>query len=322
MHTETFAVEQSLPGERLDKFLCGKYPAASRATLKRLIEEGHVRVNGQAVKPSHAPRAGERIEIDWPDPKPAGIQPVAMPLDVLFEDDSLLVLNKPAGLIVHPAEGYDELTLVHGLMHHCAGQLSGIGGVARPGVVHRLDKETSGCLVVAKNDQAHLGLSRQFAQRTVRKIYHAIVCGALADAEGEIRAPIARHPSHRRKRMVVRAGDMTSRSAHTRWRILERLAAATYLETQIFTGRTHQIRVHFQFLGHPLVGDDVYGRKENREIARQTGFAPPRMLLHARELGFKHPRTGQEMTFQAPLPEDFRQALQFLRTAESSGGGR
>jgi 23S rRNA pseudouridine1911/1915/1917 synthase len=310
---EYFVVEKSLPGERLDTFLRAKFPAASRGALQRLIEQGYVRVNGQTTKPTHSPHAGEEIEIHWPDARPAEAQPEEMPLDILFEDQSLLVLNKPAGLVVHPAAGHEEHTLVNALLHHCAGELSGIGGVARPGIVHRLDKETSGCLVVAKNDAAHLALSKQFAERRVEKIYNAIVCGELARGSGEIRAAIARHPSHR-KRMAVRDDD-SGRAAHTSWRVLEKLKAATFVEAQIHTGRTHQIRVHFQFLGHPLAGDETYGAKQNRKLAELTGYAAPRVMLHSREISFIHPRTEKEMSFESPLPEDFREALKRLRGA-------
>jgi 23S rRNA pseudouridine1911/1915/1917 synthase len=190
--------------------------------------------------------------------------------------------------------------------------LSGIGGVARPGIVHRMDKDTSGCLVVAKNDETHLALAKQFAERRVQKIYNTIVCGDLANDSGEIRAPIARHPSHR-KRMTVRSGDMTSRAAHTKWRMLEKLNGAAFVEAQIFTGRTHQIRVHFQFLGHPIAGDETYGKKENKKLAELTGYEPPRVLLHARELSFTHPCTEKQMSFESQLPKDFREALKFLR---------
>ena len=200
--TEVLTIEHSLPSERLDTYLRGKFPAVSRGAIQRLIEEGHIRVNGRTVKPTHAPRAGEQVEVHWPEARPAEAQPEAMPLDILYEDEALLVLNKPPGLVVHPAAGHEEHTLVNALLHHCAGQLSGIGGVARPGIVHRLDKETSGCLVVAKNDETHLALSAQFATRKVEKIYHAILCGELPRDQGEIRAAIARHPSHR-KRMAV-----------------------------------------------------------------------------------------------------------------------
>src|SRR5471030_1740023 len=217
---ENFIIEQSLPKERLDKFLGEKFPAASRGALQRLIEEGHIRVNGEIVKPTHHPHAGEKIEVNWPDAKPAKAQPEKIPLDILFEDKTLLVINKPAGIVVHPAAGHEEHTLVNALLHHCKGSLSGIGGVARPGIVHRLDKETSGCLVVAKNDETHLALSQQFAGRTVEKFYDALLIGTLANETGEIHAAIARHPTHR-KRMAVHA-DGDGRAAHTSYRILKR----------------------------------------------------------------------------------------------------
>ena len=309
-HTESFTIEKSLPSERLDTFLRRKFPAVSRVALKRLIEAGHIRVNGRTVKPTHAPRAGEEIGIHWPEARPASAQPEEIPLDIIFEDKSLLVLNKPAGLVVHPAAGHEEHTLVNALLHHCGGELSGIGGVARPGIVHRLDKETSGCLVVAKNDETHVALSAQFAGRKVKKIYIAIVCGELARESGEIRAAIARHPSHR-KRMAVR-DDRSGRAAHTGWHVLKRLNAATLVEAQLHTGRTHQIRVHFQFLGHPLAGDATYGARQNSRLMELTGYEPPRVMLHARELSFIHPRTEKPMSFETPLPEDFREALKFL----------
>ncbi|HVU26980.1 MAG TPA: RluA family pseudouridine synthase [Verrucomicrobiae bacterium] len=307
---ENFIVEKSLPDERLDKFLGKKFPAISRGAFQRLIEAGHVRVNGKNVKPTHSPRAGEKIEIHFPEPKSAAAQPEEIPLDILFEDKSLLVINKPTGLVVHPAAGHDEHTLVNALLHHCKNSLSGIGGVARPGIVHRLDKETSGCLVVAKNDETHLALSEQFADRKVKKIYNAIVCGELKKESGEIRAAIARHPNHR-KRMTV-SDDNSGRAAHTKYRVLEKLNAATFVEAQIFTGRTHQIRVHFQFLGHPLLGDKTYGAKQNKKFAELTGYAAPRVMLHAKELSFVHPRTKKEMNFEAPLPKDFLAALKLL----------
>jgi 23S rRNA pseudouridine1911/1915/1917 synthase len=221
------------------------------------------------------------------------------------------VLNKPAGLVVHPAAGHEEHTLVNALLHHCAGQLSGIGGVARPGIVHRLDKETSGCMVVAKNDETHLALSTQFAGRQVEKIYHAIVCGVLAREEGNIRAAIARHPSHR-KRMAVRDQE-NARAAHTSYRVLERLQEATFVEALLHTGRTHQIRVHFQFLGHPLVGDDTYGQRQNRRLSELTRYVAPRVMLHAHTLAFTHPRIGKKMKFTSPQPEDVEDALRYLR---------
>jgi len=208
---------------------------------------------------------------------------------------------------VHPAAGNWSGTLLNGLLH----RYPALGGVPRAGIVHRLDKDTSGCLVVAKNDETHLALSAQFAKRQVKKIYNAIVCGELARESGEIRAAIARHPSHR-KRMAA-SDDDSGRAAHTSYRVLERLNAATLVEAQIHTGRTHQVRVHFQFLGHPLVGDETYGARQNARLKELTDYAVPRVMLHARELSFIHPRTQKEMSFEAPLPKDFREALKFLR---------
>jgi 23S rRNA pseudouridine1911/1915/1917 synthase len=308
--TEVVTIERSLPSERLDTYLRGKFPAVSRGAIQRLIEQGHIRVNGRTVKPTHTPRAGEQVEVHWPEARPAEAQPEQMALDVLFEDEALLVLNKPPGLVVHPAAGHEEHTLVNALLHHCAGQLSGIGGVARPGIVHRLDKETSGCLVVAKNDETHLALSAQFATRKVEKVYHAILCGELPRDRGEIRAGIARHPSHR-KRMAV--NDDVGREARTDYRVLERLQGATLVEAVLHTGRTHQIRVHFQFLGFPLVGDATYGNRQNQRLAELTGYTAPRQMLHACRLAFIHPRTGKRLSSEAPRPEDFLDALAALR---------
>ena len=310
LRAEVLTVEKSLPSGRLDTWLRGIFPAVSRGTFQRLIEDGHVRVNGRAVKPTHTPRAGEQVEIRWPEARPAVAQPEEMPLDILYEDEALLVLNKPAGLVVHPAGGHEEHTLVNALLHHCAGRLSGIGGVARPGIVHRLDKETSGCLVVAKNDDTHLALSTQFAGRKVSKIYHAIVCGELTREHGEIHAAIARHSSHR-KRMAV--DDERGREARTTYRVLERLCASTLVEAVLHTGRTHQIRVHFQFLGYPLVGDATYGNRQNQHLTDLTHYSAPRQMLHAYQLSFIHPRTGRLMTFESPHPADFKDAISALR---------
>ena len=308
--TEVLTIEHSLPSERLDTFLRGKFPAISRGAIQRLIEQGHIRVNGRTVKPTHTPRAGEQVEVHWPEARVAEAQPEPIPLDILYEDESLLVLNKPPGLVVHPAAGHEEHTLVNALLHHCAGQLSGIGGVARPGIVHRLDKETSGCLVVAKNDDTHLALSAQFATRKVQKIYRAILCGELPRDQGEIRAAIARHPSHR-KRMAV--DDNLGREARTGYQVLERLSGATLIQAVLHTGRTHQIRVHFQFLGFPLVGDATYGNRQNQRLADLTGYTAPRQMLHAGRLAFIHPRTGKRLCSEAPRPEDFLDALAALR---------
>ena len=310
MHSESFIIERSLPGERLDIFLRQKFPAASRGAIQRLIEQGYIRINGQTTKPTHSPRAGEQVAVEWPEARPADAQPENIPLDILFEDEALLVLNKPAGIVVHPAAGNEEHTLVNALLHHCRGQLSGIGGVARPGIVHRLDKETSGCLVVAKNDATHLALSAQFAERSVEKIYLAILCGVLPRDEGNIRAAIARHPTHR-KRMAVR-DEEEGRAAHTSYRVIERLREATLVEARLHTGRTHQIRVHFQHLGFPVAGDTTYGQRQTKRLAEFTRYEAPRVLLHAHKLAIVHPRTGQRLQCVAPWPEDFQDALRFL----------
>src|SRR5579862_9420514 len=224
---DSLTIDRTLPSERLDSYLRTKFPAASRGAIKRLIEQGHIKVNGNVVKPTHTPRAGDEVHVHWPEARPAEAQPEEIPLEILYEDECLLVLNKPAGLVVHPAAGNEEHTLVNALLHHCEGQLSGIGGVARPGIVHRLDKETSGCLVVAKQDETHVALSAQFAGRTVEKVYQAIVCGEMPRDCGEIRAAIARHSSHR-KCMTV--DEEFGRAAHTSYHVLERLRGATLAE--------------------------------------------------------------------------------------------
>jgi len=308
---EILTIERSSLNARLDTYLRGKFPAASRGAIQRLIEEGHIRVNGHTVKPTYSPRAGDQVEVEWPEARPAEALPEAMRLDILFEDEALLVLNKPAGLVVHPGAGHQEHTLVNALLHHCAGELSGIGGVARPGIVHRLDKDTSGCLVVAKNDETHVALASQFASRKVKKVYHAVVCGELQRDHGDIRAAIARHPSHR-KRMAV-AEDL-GREARTTYNVAERMRATTLVEATLHTGRTHQIRVHFQFLGYPLAGDLTYGQRQNRRLEELVGFAAPRVMLHAFELAFIHPRTGRQLALQSQRPADFEDYLKALRS--------
>lgn len=309
--TDSISVEISLPGERLDVYLRNHFPAVSRGTLQKLIDTGDIRVNQREVKPTYSPQAGDVVTVNWPEPKKLELVPEAIPLQVLYEDEDLLVLNKQPGLVVHPGAGNYEHTLVNALLHHCAGQLSGIAGYARPGIVHRLDKDTSGCLVIAKNDTAHLGLSDQFRNRTVEKIYHAILCGDLPKTTGEISAPIARHPSHRRSMAVAGAGR--GREARTSYRILERLRCATLVQVVLHTGRTHQIRVHFQHLGFPLAGDRVYGGKQNVRLKTQTNYDASRQMLHSYSLTFKHPRTEKTISCTAAWPDDFKEAVLSLR---------
>lgn len=301
-------IERSLPQERLDAFLRSQWPGVSRGAIQRLLAEGYIRVNDRPARPSHHPKAGEVVSVTWPEAQPAEARPEDIPLEILYEDEDLLAVNKPAGLVVHPAAGHAAHTLVNALLHHCAGHLSGIGGVARPGIVHRLDKDTSGCLVVAKNDAAHLHLSGQFAAREVEKTYEAIVCGQWPGPGGEINVPISRHQVDR-KRMAAGAG----RPARTTFRVLELLRGATRMEVDLHTGRTHQIRVHFQHVGFPLLGDLVYGRRHNARLREITGCRAPRQMLHSRRLALTHPLTGRRLVFEAPLPEDFAVVLQTLR---------
>ncbi len=307
--SETFTVELTLPSERLDRFLHTRYPMASRSALQRLIDEGEVTVNDQAVKSTHAPHAGEVITVRWPEPRPDKAEPEDLPIAVLYEDESLLVVNKTPDIAVHPGNGHERHTLVNALLHHCKGRLSGIGGVARPGIVHRLDLETSGCLVVAKNDAVHTALSEQFARREVEKVYHALVCGAPTRASGEIKVAIARHVTHR-KRMAATEGG--GRAAWTSYEVVRRLKAASLMHCTLHTGRTHQIRVHMEHLGYPLVGDSIYGKKQNAKLVELTGFKAPRQMLHAARLAFTHPKTGQVLVCEAPWPADFAAAVAAL----------
>jgi len=304
-------IDESLPRERLDVFLRRKLPDLSRGAIQRLLAGGGIRVDGKTVKPTHHPRAGETVTLLQPAARPAAAAAQEMELEIIYEDTDMVVVNKPAGLVVHPAAGHREHTLVNALLHHCGGQLSGIGGVTRPGIVHRLDKETSGCLVAAKNDAAHLHLSAQFAARTVEKIYLALVCGRMPRLGGHIEAAIARDPAHRQRMAVT---GTKGRDARTRFRVLERWTAATLVEAEPQTGRTHQIRVHLRHLGFPVAGDAVYGRRATARLKDSTGYSAPRLLLHARRLALTHPRTRQRMVFEAPPPADFTTALAFFRS--------
>lgn len=278
---------------RLDHFLVAQLPALSRARIQDLIQSGHITINAQTTKPGARLRPGDVVIVNEPPPAPIETRPEAIPLDVLFEDDDLIVINKPAGMVVHPAAGNWGGTLVNALLHHCPA-LSGIGGERRPGIVHRLDRETSGCLVAVKNDAAHRHLARQFAGREVTKIYLALASGRFAKKSGVIEAAIARHAVHRKKMAVTASG----RPARTNWRVLREIGDASLVECELHTGRTHQIRVHLKHLGHPLLGDETYGKR--------AGF--PRQMLHAWKLGFTHPRTAERVNFESPIPRDFFEA--------------
>ncbi len=299
----TFTVERG--GERLDRYLAARLPELSRSAIQRLIAEEAVRVDGAPVRPSRKVRAGERVEVHIPAPRPATAAPEPIPLDILYEDKAILVINKPAGMVVHPGAGTRSGTLVNAVLAHCP-DLQGIGGEVRPGIVHRLDKETSGVIVVAKTEKALRELQRQFKARTVSKRYLALLIGALPQPRGFIEAPIGRHRIHRHRMAVVANG----KEARTRWEVVRRLRDEagrpyTLVEVALLTGRTHQIRVHFSWLGYPLVGDKVYG-------PRRQPLPASRQALHARSLSFHHPLTGEPMLFEAPLPEDFRHLLASL----------
>jgi 23S rRNA pseudouridine1911/1915/1917 synthase len=295
MKTSAFCAEAAAVGLRLDQFLAASVPALSRVRIQDLIKAGLVTLNGLATKPGARLRAGDAISLTEPPAAPVDTAAEAIALDVLFEDDDLIVINKPAGMVVHPAAGNWSGTLVNALLHHCP-VLSGIGGEQRPGIVHRLDKETSGCLVAAKNDAAHQALARQFAGREVTKIYLALVAGKLARKSGDIETPIGRHPVQRKKMTVVPEGR--GRAAKTSYRVLRELADGTLVACTLHTGRTHQIRVHLKHLGHPILGDEVYGKRGR--FSRQ--------MLHAWRLGFAHPRNGERMNFESPIPPDFVEA--------------
>ena len=288
---------------RLDRFLVKELPGYSRSRIQQLIRAGFIRLNRAATRPRHLVRGGDEIEVTEPPLKKIEYQPESIPLDVLFEDSDLVVINKPAGLVVHPGAGHREHTLVNALLSHCV-TLSGIGGKERPGIVHRLDKETSGCLVVAKNDTAHRELSRQFAERTVEKVYLALVTGKLRKVAGVIEEKIGRHPVHRQRMSVA---SSYGRAAKTEYRVIRSDAKASLIECRLHSGRTHQIRVHLHHLGHPVLGDKIYGSRAARDFSRQ--------MLHAWKIGFRHPRTGEWKNSEAPLPDDFATAMKL--TTES-----
>ena len=295
----TFEVPAGCDGERLDLVLGQQLPGLSRSAAQKLMNNGLVTCGGRAVKKNMRVSAGDLISVSLPEPEPAEARPEDIPLDVIWEDSDIIVVNKPRGMVVHPAPGHTDGTLVNALLYHCGSELSGIGGVIRPGIVHRIDKDTSGLLVAAKNDAAHASLSAQLADRSLSRIYRAVVCGRLRDGEGTIDAPIGRHPTDR-KRMTVT--EKNGRPAVTHYRVLARYNGYTFVECRLETGRTHQIRVHMAHIGHPLLGDTVYGRKKP-----EKGLDG--QCLHAAELKLIHPSTGQPMSFSAPLPDWFSDTL-------------
>ena len=289
-------------GERLDAFLARSVENMSRSGAQKLLEEGCVLRCGKPGKKNDKLNIGDEIIVNLPEPKTLDVAPVEMPLDIVYEDEDVLVLNKPKGLVVHPAAGHQDDTLVNGLLHAMAGQLSGINGELRPGIVHRIDKDTSGLLAVAKNDFAHNMLASQLKDHTMARTYEAIVCGSFREDSGTVDAPIGRHPSDRKKMCVI---ARNSKEAVTHWEVVRRYRGYTHIRCRLETGRTHQIRVHMAHIGHPILGDTVYGHKKP-ELGQDS------QCLHAGALCFRHPRDGRPVMVFAPLPEYFTQVLEKL----------
>ncbi len=292
-----------VPGSRIDRFLSDEMPDVSRSHIQKLIKEHLVTVNGNQVKSNYKVNTGDAVSVSLPDPEVPDIVPEDIPLDILYEDDDILIVNKPKGMVVHPAPGHYSQTLVNAVMFHCKDNLSGINGVSRPGIVHRIDMDTTGSLIICKNDLAHQSLAKQLKDHSITRKYHAIVHGNLKEDTGTVNAPIGRHPVSRKK-MSTHATN--GRPAVTHYKVLERFGAYTYIECQLETGRTHQIRVHMASIGHPILGDAVYGPVK-------CPFKLEGQTLHAKILGIKHPRTGEYMEFDAPLPAYFEELLRKLR---------
>lgn len=313
-----FLVDEADEGERIDSFLSGQIPELSRSRIQKSIRAGELTIDGRSAgKPSRKVSESERVELVFSPPRPLGIEPEEIPLDIVFEDESLLVVDKPAGMVVHPSPGHESGTLVHALLAHCS-NLSGIGGFLRPGIVHRLDAGTSGLLVVAKSDEAHISLSRQLMERSVHRIYYSITWGELESETGKIDLPIGRSPKDRKKMAVVSEGG---REAVTTYYVLDTFGPFQYIKLQLGTGRTHQIRVHLSHSGHPILGDSVYGGRKIRrgaliksdiDLAGKALSLIGRQALHAGELAFSHPLSGEEVRFEAAIPADMRSVLDLL----------
>lgn len=301
--TMTLQIPPEMAGERLDKWLAAQESVSlTRSLLQSRMEQGHITVNGKPVPKNYRQRSGDVVEIVLPEPEPLSLEPENIPLDIVYEDDDVLVVNKPKGMVVHPAPGHATGTLVHALLYHCGDRLSGINGVIRPGIVHRIDRFTSGLLMVAKNDIAHQALSEQIQAHTFTREYQAVAMGHFREPAGTISAPIGRHPVDRKKMCVT---EKNSKPAVTHYEVLTEYQRATHLRLRLETGRTHQIRVHLAYMGHPVLGDDVYG-KAFPGIEGQC--------LHAAKIGFLHPTTGAYLEFESPLPDYFEKVLRKLKS--------
>lgn len=297
-----FQITEELEEERIDKCISMLLDSLSRSFIQKLIKDGQVKVNGSAVKGSYRVKADDDVLFCLPESVEPDIEPENIPLDILYEDADVVVVNKPKGMVVHPAAGHYSGTLVNALMYHCGKDLSGINGVMRPGIVHRIDMDTTGSLIVCKNDEAHKSIAEQLKEHSIRRCYHAVCHGVVAKDEGTIDCPIGRHPTDRKKMAL---NEKNGKRAVTHYRVLKRFREYTYIECQLETGRTHQIRVHMASIGHPLLGDEVYcNRKSPYHLQGQT--------LHAKTLGFVHPSTGEYIEIDAPLPEYFQHLLDIL----------
>ena len=288
---------------RLDKYLAEQFPEQTRSYLQKLIKEGQVLVNGKTVKSGYQLSKGDEVSVTIPEPKELDVEPQKMDLDIVYEDEDVILINKPKGMVVHPAPGHTTDTLVNGLLYHCKDNLSGINGVARPGIVHRIDRDTTGILIVCKNDMSHNSIAAQLKEHSINRRYRALVHGNLKEDTGTVEGPIGRHPVDRKKMAI---NERNGKPAVTHYTVLERFGNYTLIECKLETGRTHQIRVHMTSIGHPLVGDEVYG-------PAKSPFKLQGQCLHAMVLGFVHPRTGEYMEFSADLPEYFEDLLKKLR---------
>lgn len=300
---EIYTVEKDDVNKRIDIFLNDEMEEVSRSALQKNIEKGNITVNGEKINKNYKLRLGDIVEAELPPPENIDIVPENIPLDIMYEDDDLIVINKPQNMVVHPAPGHYTGTLVNALMYHCGDNLSGINGILRPGIVHRIDKDTSGVLVIAKSDLAHKALSEQLAAHSMKRIYNAIVYNSFNEETGTVDKNIDRSKNDRKKMAVVIRGG---RNAVTHYRVIEKLGKYTWVELQLETGRTHQIRVHMSYIGHPLLGDPVYGPKK-------CPYNLQGQVLHAKVLGFVHPRTGEYMEFDSPLPDYFKTLIEKLK---------
>ena len=302
METRTLQVNPEDTGTRLDAWLAGQLPDVTRSAAARLCEEGRVTAAGKPLAKNYRLGGGEAVSVTLPDPEPVDVAPQDIPLDVVYEDSDVIVVNKPVGMVVHPAPGHPDGTLVNALLYHCGNTLSGINGELRPGIVHRIDRDTSGLIIAAKNDKAHLALAEQLQDHSLARVYEAVAVGSFREDSGTVDAPIGRHPVDRKKMAIE---PRNGRPAVTHWRVLARYPGHTHVECRLETGRTHQIRVHLASIGHPLLGDTVYGSKKP-----YPGLAG--QCLHARKLIFRHPRTGERVELECPLPDWFQGVLDKL----------